>query len=349
MEFEDTVPFSSKLSDLLNDHFFKKRLVLWYHFEKHLIPRQIFEETGIAIQSIRDWINRWTEEGSIEDHKGKGRHIEISPSAKKKIVQIQGSDRTMPATSVYRETIATGHEVSYRQTLGVINDTFITVKAPYKIQLRDDNKRKRIALAEMMLSWRLWKVHNVVWTDEKNFQLYPEGKIYKVKLLPGESPDDFSVPRVQQGGQKVMFYAAISGKGKVHFCTLKGKIDSDIFSKFLKVKVLPSIQKLHGNIFMLQQDNAPAHAGETKQFIKKEEIETLDWPAQSPDLNPVEQVWFWMERDIHSKSFKNITELENYVYSLWEKLEKDMILSFIDKLLVKLDWVLKNQGEIYPG
>jgi transposase len=349
MEFEDTVPFSSELSDLLNDRFFKKRLVLWYHFEKHLIPRQISEETGIAIQTIRDWINHWSEEGSIEDHKGRGRHIEISPSAQDKIVKIQESDRMMPATSVYRETLAAGHEISYRQTLSIINDNFITAQAPYKIELREENKRKRIAMAEMILGWRRWKVDNIIWTDEKNFQLYPEGKHFKVKLLPGESPEDFSVPRVQQGGQKVMFYAAISGKEKIHFCTLQGKIDSDIFSKFLKVKVLPAIKKLHGSIFMLQQDNAPAHRGDTTVLIKKEEVKVLDWPAQSPDLNPVEQVWFWMERDIHYKSFKNISELENYVYSLWEKLGKDMILSYIDKLLVKLDWVLKNQGKIYPG
>ena len=57
----------------------------------------------------------------------------------------------------------------------------------------------------------------------------------------------------------------------------------------------------------------------------------LPWPAKSPDLNPIEQVWGWMAKDIHGKTFKNTKDLEAYVLGLWEKLPENIVLSFISK------------------
>ena len=47
------------------------------------------------------------------------------------------------------------------------------------------------------------------------------------------------------------------------------------------------------------QDNAPCHtAAVTKHFLSNEGITALDWPAQSPDLNPIEHLWDWIEKEL---------------------------------------------------
>ena len=48
-----------------------------------------------------------------------------------------------------------------------------------------------------------------------------------------------------------MFWGAISNKGKIYFDTLKGNIDSIVYSEFLRTKALPAIRKLHGDTFIL--------------------------------------------------------------------------------------------------
>ena len=116
----------------------------------------------------------------------------------------------------------------------------------------------------------------------------------------------------------------------------------------MKTEALPAIRAKLGNTFIFQQDNAPAHrAKATKEFLKQSDVKVLEWPAQSPDLNPIEQVWLWMAKDINTKSFDNIQEMEDYVLDLWEKLPKEHILSYIRKLSDKMLYISTHDGELY--
>ncbi|KAL0193070.1 hypothetical protein M9458_011366, partial [Cirrhinus mrigala] len=54
--------------------------------------------------------------------------------------------------------------------------------------------------------------------------------------------------------------------------------------------------------FLLMQDNARPHvAGVCQQFLQDEGIDAMDWPAHSPDLNPIEHIWDIMSRSIHQR------------------------------------------------
>ncbi len=95
------------------------------------------------------------------------------------------------------------------------------------------------------------------------------------------------------------------------------------------------------------QDNAPSHKGHTLKFLQQNKIEFLEWPPQSPDMNPIELVWMWMENIIYDKSFKNKQELTDFVFELWNKIPDTIILNFIDKVFDKMDRIRNNNGEIY--
>ncbi len=92
--------------------------------------------------------------------------------------------------------------------------------------------------------------------------------------------------------QSVMIWAAMSSAGVGPLCFLKSTVNAAIYQEILEHFMLPSADKLYGDAdFIFQQDLAPAHtAKSTKSWFNDHGVTVLDWPANSPDLNPVENL-----------------------------------------------------------
>ncbi len=80
--------------------------------------------------------------------------------------------------------------------------------------------------------------------------------------------------------------------------------------------MLPSADKLYGDAdFIFQQDLAPAHTAKgTKSWFNDHGVTVLDWPANSPDLNPIENLWGIVKkkmRDIQPQIRKSWDSMEN--------------------------------------
>ncbi len=80
----------------------------------------------------------------------------------------------------------------------------------------------------------------------------------------------------------------------VHLCFLKSTVNAAIYQDILEHFMLPSADKLYGDAdFIFQQDLAPAHTAKgTKSWHNDHGVTVLDWPANSPNLNPIENIYF---------------------------------------------------------
>ncbi len=83
--------------------------------------------------------------------------------------------------------------------------------------------------------------------------------------------------------------------------------------------MLPSADKLYGNAdFIFQQDLAPAHTAKgTKSWFNDHGVTVLDWPANSPDLNPVENLWGIVKRKMRDTRPNNADDLKATVKATW--------------------------------
>ncbi|KAK3551094.1 hypothetical protein QTP70_012456 [Hemibagrus guttatus] len=72
---------------------------------------------------------------------------------------------------------------------------------------------------------------------------------------------------------------------------------------------------------MSQQDNDPKHTSKsTSEWLKKNKMKTLEWPSQSPDLNPIEMLWHDLQKVVHARKPSNVAELQQFCKDEWAKI-----------------------------
>ncbi|GFT29213.1 transposable element Tc1 transposase [Trichonephila clavipes] len=84
--------------------------------------------------------------------------------------------------------------------------------------------------------------------------------------------------------------------------------------------------------FLFMDDNAPCHhTVAAEQLLESEEIERMDWPARSPDLNPIEHVWDFLGRRLAARTFPPVTipELRLELQDEWAAMPRQLIDTLI--------------------
>ena len=182
---------------------------------------------------------------------------------------------------------------------------------------------------------------NVIFTDESYFCLNRNTK--KVFVFKGqEAPYSLWY----NPDQTAMVWGGICRKGKIGIQFLEGSINGDTYINLLQ-EYFPSVgdSKFGANKWRFMHDNAGAH----RALMVKERLEDLvpkrlHYPAQSLDLNPIEQVWAYMKDYVESGGPVSREDLMELMLRAWDVLSNETINSYIDHLSIVMQKVIANDG-----
>ena len=115
----------------------------------------------------------------------------------------------------------------------------------------------------------------------------------------------------------------------------------------LQTHMLPSARALfcRGQNWMFQQDNAPRHTSRTSRtWLQELSIQVLEWPAQSPDMSPIENLWWIIKRSVSKRKPKNLEELKAVIQEEWDKITPQQCERLVGNMPARIRALLRANG-----
>ena len=185
-----------------------------------------------------------------------------------------------------------------------------------------------------------------MFSDESNFLQFRCFKNFVRRPLGSSSMDPRYCQPTVKHPPSVMAWACFSSKGRGGLYFLeKGKtMNGARYQQVLNDHLLNFMALHECSTFM--QDSAPCHKSkQVMKWLQNKEIHLLDWPGNSPDLNPIENLWTIMKMRVSEKYPQNIEELKTAIRSVWcQEIDTDLCRRLVDSMPKRISQVIENKG-----
>lgn len=172
----------------------------------------------------------------------------------------------------------------------------------------------------------------IFFSDESKFNLFGSDVKKYVRRFEGEALSQKCTKKtVKFGGGSVMVFGMFSIQGTSPLVRLNNRVNASIYKHLLEDHVVPIINNsgINGAIFM--QDNATCHkAKSVMRCLQQHDFEIMDWPVQSPVLNPIENLWKTLGEKVMARNPLNTEDLWKKLQDEWSKISVDECRKLIE-------------------
>ena len=294
---------------------------------------EVAKRLGINKSTVSRIFSRWRLSSSIERKPGSGRKRKTTDRDDRQIMVYAKRTRFVSSSELLEALkLPKVSEDTIRRRIkqsGEFN-SYLAVKKPL---ISKKNKSQRIKWCKEHKDWTVDQWRQVIWTDESPFVLRAQFR-RKVWRMRSERYSPQCIQATMKHDKKIMVWGCFAAHGVGDLHRINGIMDQQIYRQILIHHLVPSAVRLFpdGN-YIFQQDNDPKHtARSVKAYIANKPIPTMWWPAQSPDLNPIENLWSILDRRLKNRKCNSEAELFQVLQDGW----KDLPVSLLDNLATSM-------------
>lgn len=313
--------------------------------------KDISIQTGIALRSVQRWTKKCRDAGGDDPPlqvKRAGKQRKVSKRTLKVLQRQVEAEPRITAKELKEKNPKLLQQVSVRTVQRRLKDDLCYEhRAPRrKPILTEKQRQKRVQFCKKYLKWDNEKWKSVLWSDEATFNV-TGNRGGKVRLRPGADPYH---PKYTQGTVKypdsVMIWGAFGyhGKGKLVVLPKNITVNKERYLELLCDHLEDCFDACKSEVFM--QDGAPAHTAklikEWFEFVGVDYIK--DWPGNSPDFNPIENLWGLIKRRLRGRNTSTVPQLVKEIQDIWDNLEPSMLQRLAESVPQRLESCLKRKG-----
>ena len=208
---------------------------------------------------------------------------------------------------------------------------------------------KRIRFAKKHRNWTKEDWENVMFSDESTFRLVSLARVKVRRPTTMAIYHQRYVNKTVKHSLSVMVWGCFSGKGgrgSLYFLPPKSTMNGDRYMEVLREKLFPWME-LH-KVDKFLQDGAPCHKSKKVMALLKEQpFSVMDWPGNSPDLNPIENVWGYMKGKLKKTRMTSLQQLIQQIKLFWVRdLSKEYLLKLAHSMPQRIKLVLEAKGQL---
>ena len=270
----------------------------------------IGRELHIPHRTVSDFLHRLDERGTADNIPRSGRPRATSASQDQLIIQTAKANTRIPLAELCNITNIEASLSTIRRRLQEVH--IRKWRAVDRPALTAVHAEKRLNWALEQQRWREEKWKKVIWSDESAIQKDSDNR--QVWIFRHQNKQEKYAPenvrgRTKYGNLSQMVWGSFCGTKLGPIVFIEGMINSDVYISVLEQHLLPYIDALRGedttNI-VFQQDNARPHASKKthkwlEDAMEKHEFVLMEWPPNSPDMNPIEHLWEHIKTELHRR------------------------------------------------
>ena len=315
-------------------------------------------QTRKSVTYVRRWKQRYLQTRNVNDRTHTGRPSKIQAATLAAAVTLVAEQQSVPAaTAILKDQELLEEDIHVKTVLRAVKkkmDCSFVQQRPI-LSARTRAKRR-------IFSQQQHDSDSMIAIDSTYFTLGTVQRRRKHWTMKGTR----AIAGRPNKSQQLHVYGGITAHGKTKlvyvtgttshtksYYNKKGKltgVGAQEFKEVMQKQLVPQAKKIFADAHVSQHtwliDNAPTHSAKTtKQYFSSKGIQyTKNWPPNSPDLNPIENVWAWMKHRVYAKHHNTLAELKAAVQAAWADLPDSTCKTLMHSLQRRKDVCLERDG-----
>ena len=311
-------------------------------------PKMSVESAAKFLNQSKGWayniLNIYEEFGNVDFSNEKGPKRVTTEAQDREIVKLATAPKPMTTQQIANKLTIKGTPVSRVTITRRLHENKVRWKPLLKKPLLSDKhieNRFRWAGENIERDWA-----KVIFTDEATFEL--NCQVTRAWQLPGKP----KIYRTVKHPPKVSVWGCFSSKGFGKLVIISGILESKQMVEVYKKGLLPSAEKFYGannDDWELLEDGDPKHTSKLSKAWKAENgVKVMEWPASSPDCNPIENVWGLMKARIRQRNIATKEGLIRAIKEEWRSLTVEYAKELAKSCTRRCQAVIDNGGDWIP-